>query len=59
MRQKKSENKGREKKETKKGSKKMKQSEKRENKSICRVSALCPARNFRSRSNQTMGCAHT
>ena len=24
-----------------------------------RVSALCPARNFRSRSNQTMGCAHT
>ena len=24
----------------------------------CRVSALCPARNFRSRSNQTMGCAH-
>ena len=26
---------------------------------VCRVSALCPARNFRSRSNQTMGCAHT
>ena len=25
---------------------------------VCRVSALCPARNFRSRSNQTMGCAH-
>ena len=25
---------------------------------VCRFSALCPARNFRSRSNQTMGCAH-
>ena len=24
---------------------------------VCRVSALCPARNFRPRSNQTMGCA--
>ena len=24
---------------------------------VCRVSALCPARNFPSRSNQTMGCA--
>ena len=26
---------------------------------VCRVSALCPARNSRSRSYQTMGCAHT
>ena len=25
---------------------------------VCSVSALCPARNFRTRSNQTMGCAH-
>ena len=25
---------------------------------VCRVSALRPARNFRSRSNQTMGCVH-
>ena len=25
---------------------------------VCRVSALCPVRNFRSRSNQTVGCAH-
>ena len=25
---------------------------------VCRVSALCHARNFRSRSNLTMGCAH-
>ena len=47
----------REKKKEKRKKKKEKREKRKEN-MFAVFSALCPARNFRSRSNQTMGCAH-